>query len=699
MQNIQLSQASYFIPVVIIVGILYALVLYYRERKLKESAAWLPVALGTLRFMSIVLILFLLLGPLLKLISTENELPIVVVLEDKSYSIEASTDGQKLEQLRSSMGKLKSRLNQEYIVDSLKFGAKVNSNDIDSIDRLSSNISAALESVSESYEDQNLGAVILISDGIYNEGKNPLYADINMNAPLFAVAVGDTTQKRDLLIKNVLHNRIVYLNDRFTIESDIQAYNAKGAKTELRLFQIQAGNRVLKESKSLNIDSDRYFESFSFSLDANQVGNNKYVLELAPINNEISNSNNLRNIYIDVLDARQKVLLFAKSSHPDIKMIKKVIEKNKNYEVDVAYADKALRNPSGYDIVILHNLPSADFQIEEYLNLWEREKIPEFFIMGHGVDRDKFNSVQNVMSLSGETFSLNNVTPVLNSQFTTFTSSEKLKNKLQSFVPLKAPFGEFSPTASAQVYMYQKIGSVETQYPLLAYSDINNHKQAVLAGEGIWRWALMEYFETETQEISSEILQKTIQYISQKEDKRQFRAFSNKKDYRENERILFDAQLYNDNFELINNPDAKLTIRNEDNEEFDFIFSKNENYYIIDAGRFPEGNYRFSASTEYNGKKLNANGRFSVQSIVKESYDLTARHDILYQISQKFGGEMVQPEQIDSLYSMIQQDQRVKTVMYQKSSSKPLLDWPKYLLAILILLGLEWFIRRYYGAY
>ena len=699
MQNIQLSQASYFIPVVIIVGILYALVLYYRERKLKESAAWLPVALGTLRFMSIVLILFLLLGPLLKLISTENELPIVVVLEDNSYSIEASTDGQKLEQLRSSMGKLKSRLNQEYIVDSLKFGAKVNSNDIDSIDRLSSNISAALESVSESYEDQNLGAVILISDGIYNEGKNPLYADINMNAPLFAVAVGDTTQKRDLLIKNVLHNRIVYLNDRFTIESDLQAYNAKGAKTELRLFQIQAGNRVLKESKSLNIDSDRYFESFSFSLDANQVGNNKYVLELAPINNEISNSNNLRNIYIDVLDARQKVLLFAKSSHPDIKMIKKVIEKNKNYEVDVAYADKALRNPSGYDIVILHNLPSADFQIEEYLNLWEREKIPEFFIMGHGVDRDKFNSVQNVMSLSGETFSLNNVTPVLNSQFTTFTSSEKLKNKLQSFVPLKAPFGEFSPTASAQVYMYQKIGSVETQYPLLAYSDINNHKQAVLAGEGIWRWALMEYFETETQEISSEILQKTIQYISQKEDKRQFRAFSNKKDYRENERILFDAQLYNDNFELINNPDAKLTIRNEDNEEFDFIFSKNENYYIIDAGRFPEGNYRFSASTEYNGKKLNANGRFSVQSIVKESYDLTARHDILYQISQKFGGEMVQPEQIDSLYSMIQQDQRVKTVMYQKSSSKPLLDWPKYLLAILILLGLEWFIRRYYGAY
>lgn len=699
MQNIQLSYPTYFLIYIVIIGLLYALSLYVNDNKLKETKSWLPTLLGLIRFLGIASILFMLLSPLLKSITTENEKPIILFLEDQSASLAAATDSEVLTQLSTDLDNLKAELAENNTVNTFYFGQNISAEPLDSSNTLSTNLSSALEFVGNNYEDQNLGSVILISDGIFNEGKNPLYSDLNLPVPIHSIALGDTTQKRDLLVKNVLHNRIVYLNDRFVIETDIQAYNANGTKTKVNLFEFRNGNKQLLDSKNISISGNKYFESLEFELEATRVGNIRYSIEVSGISNEESYVNNTRNVYLDVLDARQKILLYAASSHPDVKAIKDIVERNKNYEIDIAYAQNILPKRDGYDVIILHNLPDLNSTSMDYIQYWNQNKVPMLFIAGNGIKQSDFNTVQNVFTIEGQSFSLNNVTPVFNPGFTSFNTDEKLTNKLSSFVPLKAAFGEYSLNPSAQVLLYQRIGSVETNYPLLAYSDMNNHKQAVLAGEGIWRWKLMEYFESESFDITEELIQKSIQYISQKEDKRQFRVYTNKKDYRENESILLDAQLYNDNYELINGPEAELVISNEQGENFEYIFSKNQNYYIIDAGRFSEGNYSYRANTVYNGKKLTAKGSFTVQSIMKESFDLTARHDILFQLSNKFGGNMITPDEVSSLADQIASDDRVKTIMYQKASTKPLLDWPWFLGVIMLLLAIEWFLRRYYGAY
>ncbi len=699
MQNIQLSYPNYFIFFIVIIALVYAISLYVNERKLKENKSWLPSVLGILRFLGVMLILFLLLGPLLKFIETEEEKPRIIFLQDRSNSINAASDSTVLQELQSQIETLKQEIEAGHIIETFEFGQGITSNELDSLNAMSTNISSVLEYISENYEDQNVGSIILSSDGIYNEGKNPLYADLQLSVPIHTIALGDTSRRRDILIKNILHNRIVYLNDRFRIESDIQAYNAKGAKSELVLSRIINGNKQVLQRQNINIDNDRFFETYAFELEANQVGNVKYLLEVTSIPNELSYLNNRRNIYIEVLDSRQKVLLFANSVHPDIKLIKKLITANKNYEIDVVYADKALSSADSYDAVILHNLPSADNNIEAYIQNWQKEKIPLFFVMGSQTDRGAFNTSQSVLNLTGESFSLNNVTPVINLDFSPFTNSDAFTSRVNSFVPLKSPYGEYQVDPAAQVLLFQKIGSVETPFPLLAYNDVNGHKQAVLAGEGIWRWGLMEYFESENQDMSKELITKSIQYISQKEDKRKFRAFSNKRDYRENESISLDAQLYNDNYELINSPDVNLVISNQENERFEYIFTKSQDFYVLNAGRFPEGEYRFTASTEYNGNQYTSGGSFSVQSIMKEEYDLTARHDILNQISINTGGQMFYPENASEIASVISNDNNIKTVMYQKAVTKPIIEWPWLLGIVILILAIEWFMRRYFGAY
>lgn len=682
-----------------VIAFIFAVSLYFKDKRIKENKSWLPGLLGILRFLSVLGILFLLLMPLIKNYITEEQKPLIVFAEDVSESISLSTDEAQYTQLQEQLKKLKSELDSKFDIVDIRFSEKLAFNDTDTLNTQTSNLSVPLEFISENYEDQNLGAVIMITDGIYNEGKNPLYANANMEAPLYTIPLGDTTIRKDLIIKNVLHNRIVYLNDKFAIETDVQAYNAVGARSSISISKVVNGKTTLLEKQSINIDKNNFFKSYKFELAAEQVGNVKYKISLNGINNEITLANNSRNVYIEVLDARQKILLLANSPHPDIKALRTIINSNKNYELDVIMADAITTSLNRYDLIILHNLPSQKYNINTYLAEINKLKKPVFYIVGAETNTSAFNKVQNVMSINGANSSMNDITPILEGGFSLFTLSDLLKSRVKQFVPLKVPFGEYKTDATAKVLLYQKIGNVETQFPLLAYSDINNHKQAVLSGEGIWRWRLTEFTDFPEQPFTKETILKTLQYISQKEDKRQFRAFTNKNNYRENENILFDAQLYNANYEPINNPEAYLRIKNSAGEKFEYTFSKNNNYYYIDAGRLPEDNYSYTASASYNGKALEATGKFSVQSIVKEQYDLTAKHDLLYNLSQQYGGEVLYPDNIDRLRELVSTNDSIKPILYQKAETKPLVDY-KWILAVLIIfLAIEWFLRRYFGGY
>lgn len=699
MDNIQISYPTYFLFFIAVIALLYALSLYINDKRIKENKSWLPYVLGILRFTSILGVLFLLLSPLLRTFITETEKPQIIIAKDISSSVTNATSQEVQTNIDNTLAEFKSSMSEQFDIVELQFGENISFNKSDSLNIQSTNLSKPLEYISDAYEDQNLGAILFLTDGVYNEGKNPIYADIQITAPIYSIALGDTTTRTDLLVKNVLHNRIVYLNDKFLIEADIQAYNSVGSKSAVSLYKVENGKQIKMGSQAFSIDKNNYFKSFQFEIDANQVGNVKYRISVDRINNEISTSNNTRNIYVEVLDARQKILLLSDAPHPDIKALKTIINSNKNYEVEVAYAKDALSSIKKYDLVVLHNLPSAKNSITPQLSEIEKYKKPAFFIVGGNTDLSKFNSAQNVLNISGGTKSTNNVTPIINKEFSLFTIGENVSSKIESFVPLKAPFGDYKLGDGTKVLLSQKIGSVETQYPLLAYSDINNHKQTVLSGEGLWRWKLIEYLDTEDNVVSKEVVSKTIQYISQKDDKRQYRVFTNKNNYKENEAVLIDAQLYNENYELINTPEANLTITNSTGENFDYTLSKTNNYYFLDAGRFPEGNYTFSSSTSFNGKNLKAGGKFSVQSIIKEQYDLTAKHDILHQLSSKFGGEVLYPSNMSKLNTLIAENETIKPIMYQKAETKPLLDWRWILGAILILLIIEWFLRRYFGGY
>jgi hypothetical protein len=673
--------------------------LYYRDRTFKEQWPRLNTILGILRFLTVTLLSLLLLSPLLKSIITDIKKPVIILAQDQSESIGSGFKAVDSLQYRKAFTTLAETLGKDYEVHQYAFGEKVREGvDFGYRDKVS-NLSDLLKTTYDLYSNQNLGAVILATDGIYNEGNNPLYTSSKLNAPVFTVALGDTTPQRDLFIKRAYHNNIAYLGDKFNIEVDIAARNCPGTSTTMTIAKVDGDVVRNLQSFPVSINSNNFFKTQTAILDAAQSGVQRYRISLTTVQGEVTTVNNVKDIFIDVLDARTKILLLANSPHPDIAALSEAILVNKNYQVTVAYIQNLKVNVADFDMAILHQLPSFTQGAEGVLKTLNDNRTPRLFVVGSQTDTRKLNAAQSTMIIQGDGKNFNEVQPVMAPGFSLFTLDERLPKELPNFVPLTTPFGDFREGGGTHTLLYQRIGKVDTKYPLLTFGEQNGIKSAVLAGEGIWKWRLFDFLQRQHHEISNELISRTIQYLSVKEDKRKFRVSTSKNVYKENEPAVFDAELYNDSYQLINDPEANLSIKSAEAKEYNFTFNKSGKAYHLEAGILPVGNYTFKGNVNYNGQQLSATGQFSVQPIQLELYENTADHAMLRQLSEKFGGAMVYPNDMARIAELIKAQDKIKPVMYSTHKTRSVINlkWIFFLLAGL--LCVEWFARRYYGGY
>ena len=699
MPNLSFQYPAWFLILCVLLGLGYALLLYYRDTTFREQAPKLNLWLGLLRWLTVTIISALLLSPLLKSILTETKKPVVVLAQDVSESVGAELKNQALEQYKQNWKNLSDALAEDYEVHELAFGDEVREGvDFNFKDKVS-NLSQALREVYDRYGAQNLGAVILASDGIYNEGSNPAYSGAQIAAPVYTVALGDTTPKKDLLVKRVFHNKIAYLGDKFSVQIDVAASNCAGSQSVLTVSKVEGDQSRTLQTFPISLSSNDFFATRELLLDADQPGVAQYRIQVAKIPGEASTANNSREIFIDVLDARQKILLLANSPHPDIAALRQTLEVNKNYQVAVAYINDPGIDVTKSDFVVFHNLPSNSNDLSGLLNTMNNKRIPRLFIAGMQTNYAALARAQSLATVQSNAQQSDDVQGKVSPQFASFTLSPELVSELPKFNPLTSAFGNFAATPQAQVLLWKRIGKVDTDQPLLALGEANGIKTGLLLGEGLWKWRLFDYLQHNNHQIFEELVGKMIQYLTLKEDKRKFRVTLDQNIFNENEPVAFGAELYNDNYELTNDPDVAMSIRNSKGKEFLYTFNKLGKAYALNAGIFPVGNYSFRATTNFNKQVQVYEGRFSVQPVQLELFETTANHAVLRQLSSQFGGETVREGDIASIAERIKALGTVKPVIYQSTKTNPLINLKWIFLLLAGLLALEWFLRRYFGAY
>ena len=690
--NIITESPFWLIIFCILTGIAYSGGVYYRNIQLNEMPLRLIRVLATFRFILITILSFFLLSPLLRTMNQELERPLIIIAQDNSESIISGKDSVFYRDAYcKNIQNIMNDLSDRYDVVLYSFGDKIkktNSTDSIHFDDKQTDISAFFDEIETRYSNRNVGAIILASDGLYNKGANPVYTSEKIKTPIYTVAMGDTTIKKDIILLKVEHNRLAYLGNKFPVQVVISAKQLKEKKSTLTISKGDA--TVFTETVKFN--SNSFILTIPVLLEANEVGLQRYKVKLSSLKEEVTAFNNSQDIFIDVLDARQKVLILGNAPHPDIAAIKQSIEANQNYEVESYDLEDFNKSIKKYNLVILHQIPNSITPAIKVMNEIKSENIPIWLISGA-------NSIfKNDLSLVYNAQKTNECEPVLEQNFPLFTLSDELRKGVREFPAIIAPFGTYQAENSDNVLFYQRIGMVETKSPIMLFTTNGDNKAAVFYGEGIWKWRMQDFAMHNNHNLFDEFVSKTVQYLSVKLDKSFFKIISPSA-FQENESIIMEAEVYNESYELINNPEVSITITNADNKKYSFTFSKTGNAYRLDAGMMPVGDYKVDAQVNVGSKIYRQHAEFTIIPLQVERINTVADHQLLYNISQKHDGELVTPNELNKLVEKLNSRDDIKTVSYTQNKLSELINLKWIFILLLALLSFEWFIRKRNGAY
>ena len=698
--NIITGLPSWYILICIFSGILASMILYFRERK-SELPVWLKRLLGVNRFVIVTLVAFLLLSPLLKMISRHSEKPIIVVAHDNSMSLVMGSDSsyyraEYLEQLNEVL----EELSNDYELRLFTFGEEITALEALKYDTLTFNekltdMASVFEMMDVRFANRNTGALVIAGDGIFNKGINPRYHYTTLTSPVYTIALGDTSLRRDAYLKRVLYNRIAFQGNDFPVEFILNANKLDGATISVNLSE--GGKSII--SQQVPVTGNNFSKTIRININAGSPGIHHYVLRISSNSGEVSLDNNRYDLFIDVLQSKQKVLILAQAPHPDISALKEAISSNINYEVD----DRMLTEMSGplqeYSLVILHQLPAATAESNRLISQLNRAGVPILYIVGPQTNVSAFNAQGTSLYMTPYNQSgMNEAVPFYNNAFSAFKLSDGLKDLIPFMPPLHTLFAQYEVRNAGGILFYQKIGSVEGTDPLWILDKGQNVKNAIVCGTGLWRWRMKTWQETGDHVLFNELINKTIQFLAVKEDKRRFRVNA-PENIPENRPVEIKAELYNESYEAVNETDVNLEIRDEQDNVYEFIMNKTEDIYTLNAGNFPVGTYSYLATTRLGDKVFTDDGGFTVSPVVAEQVSLRAAHGLLEILARENDGSMLSKDNMSELPGIIRDRGDVKPVIHSDKKFIEFIDIWWVLVIILALLGTEWFLRKWSGSY
>jgi len=695
------QHSLWFAPLAVLLGVIYAFVLYYKNKN-NNFDKYPKLVMAILRGLVVCLVSLLLLGLMFKMSVKETEKPILLVAVDNSESLILTADSTFYRhEFVKQLTNLIENFGEKYDIRPYLLGDKATAVLPDSLEsnlhfnQKHTNLAAVFDEINNLYANSNVGAMVLLSDGIYNSGSNPYYKAENSAFPIYCIGMGNSETVPDIYISDIVHNKQTYKGNLSPIEVKIAATKLAGKNAKITVID-NANQEIF--SKNLTIAGSQHFETVKFSIETKEKGVKKYTVQLSHIEGESTYINNEAAFYLDVIDSRDKIAIIYQAPHPDISALKQALELSENFEITTASIDEFSDNITQYALIILHQLPALNNSAGALMSQIEKNGISTLYILGKQSDVQALNHLNSGFTITQNRNLFNNAMPEFNANFTLFTFSDENRAMLNRMPPLQTIFGDYKALGSSHVFIYQKINNITTQYPLFLFANNQNRKVGAIMGEGLWQWRIYNYMYAQNHIFFNEIISKIAHYLSVQGDKSNFRIHSRTL-YDEGSSVEFAAELYNDSYELISTPDVSMILTNSEGKKFEYQFSKQNNAYALNMGILPAGDYQWIATTKIGNSPYQKSGIFTVKEVQLESKNLIADHQLLQSIAKTSNGIFFTDKQMQEVSKAIHNNPNITTVAtYIKKYTLLLNSWIYWAL-IVILLSLEWFLRKWNGGY
>jgi hypothetical protein len=686
------AYSPWFILLCLAVGVGYAALLY------SAKAPWsraINYGLAALRFVVVSFLCFLLLSPFVKATTTRTEAPTVVLAIDNSQSVNLFTPKSALGQLTAGLPQLAATLRDkgfrvetrtltkaEAAPDSLRFTA----------DR--TDLNKLLTDSREANADHNLSGVVLVSDGLVNQGQEPQFAEFNF--PIFGVALGDTIAKKDLRLTDLGYNRVAFSGNKFPLEAEIgyEGY-AGGAAT----VEVREGGRVL-ESRRVALPAGRRRLKATFLVTAPAPGKHRYEVHVVPQAGEFTTLNNVRTAFIEVVKGKLRVLLAGAAPHPDLKALRAAILANNNFDLTLAVAGVGAPLPASttFDVAVLHQLPAKGGLGQDLLARVRAARVPVLYVLGAQSDFNAYNQLATGLGVQPRGTQTDEVTPLPNSGFARFPVEEDSRRRFGQYPPAQVPFGELRLNGGAEAALWQQIGRLPTQKPLLVFGSATaTPRAATLLAENTWQWRLQEAIAHDDRpEAYDRLIGRTLQLLTQNANKKRLDVYPTQDAFGTQDDVTLGAETYNAVFERIYDQKITLTLTDSARKTRTVTFSNPTDGSPLHLGPLAAGTYRYQARATLGGQPQQAAGEILVQNQPLEAQESRADHRLLAQLSRRSGGQLYYPAQLDKLAQDIVA-RNFKPVISSEEDLKDLINLKWLFFALLALLTAEWATRKYQG--
>lgn len=666
-----------YIILSVVAALLLALFQYfYKSKKSNKKPIYV-----LLRFITYFTVLLLLINPKIEKQLVYTEKPSLAVVIDNSESISLLKQDLNATKIIETL-QTNEMLNRKYNTDYYVFGEEFRTLDTLTFKDRQTNIASAFQNLKQIYSNRT-APTLLISDGNQTYGNDFTNEIKTYNQDVFTVVLGDTITHSDLRVEHLNVNKYAFLKNKFPVEIRL----IYSGKTEVNSkLQIQSGASILY-SKAIRFNSSNNAQIITVYLEAKTIGVNVFEAKIMPLSDEKNIQNNSKKFAIEVVDEKTNVAIISEIMHPDLGSLKKSIENNQQRTAQILTPSAFVKDNTNFQLAILYQ-PTVSFQ--KVFEKLEEKNVNKFIISGTQTQWSFLNSIQSnyKQEITGE---FENYQPYLNLSYSTFNVNAL---NFDDYPPLESEFGKLNITKPYETILFKSIYLNSTSTPMLLTFEVDKNREALLMGEGIWRWRAQCYLNDNSFENFDIFMSKLIQYLAS--NKRRDRLVIDYEPfYLDNQDIEISAQFFNKNYEFNNQAKLEITLKNDgENSNLTLPLINDNSQYILNVNNLEPGDYSFTLTAD---NEIKRSGKFKILAYNVEKQFMNANLKKLKTISAKGKERLYVPENYSLLIENLIRNNKYKGT--QKSIKKvvPLIEF-KYILALLaISLAAEWLIRKYNG--
>jgi hypothetical protein len=712
-----------------VVGILicaFAYSFYYYRTTVPPVSSGKKSILIILRSFALGLFILALFEPILSFVKSSIDTPKIAVLLDNSQSmtitdirgsrkvgfhkaIDTSNVLSLGDELRIASFQEDVRAIDKPRIDSLKFDGQL------------TDISRALRWTAEQSESANLRAALMITDGAFNTGANPLYDAELLGKPLYIIGIGDSTEPKDISIQTIITNELTYLESSVPVNITVKASgfsDANGSATKL----ILSDNGAPIAEQSLILRSDQEAYSALFDYHPKTEGIHKLTASIAPRDGELTIKNNTLSEFITVLKQKRRIALFAGAPSSDVAFLRTMLTNEKGAEVKpfiqkqgAEYYDEAPTAQALHDaeLIVLIGFPisstsaasiqliaqecergkpllviaslQTDYtklkQLEQYLPFTVVSSRPqEFMVFADVQQKSLSNSLLKIKGTDGDVALWNQLPPIF---------------RTETFVRVKP---------ESEVLATIKVNATPLNEPLISSREFQGKKSVAVLGYGLYRWKLLgEAAEvskgrTDAPDMLTIFIQNSMRWLTATDNQKTVRIKSSKKIYASGEKIEFIAQVYDQTLTPIENADILVKISGGSAVREVRLTPLTNGRYSGQLDGLAEGDYAYTGTVSVAQKQYGTdNGRFSVGDIALEFQNVRMNSELLRQIAERTGGKFYTPQTASTFLEDLKKQPTFSPRTITQKSEFALWNLPWILAAGLLCFALEWFIRKRSG--